>query len=256
MRKQLLLVSAMIVLVSLPLFAQSRRPPSPTGPVPRLPDGTVDLSGAWLGGAVNHLERDGGLKPGDVDNLMLPWAKTLMQSRTDAQDPYNFCLPQGVPRLPPFPYRFLQHPSHKAATHIFILYEGSAHMFRQIFMNAKHPADVDPSWFGHSIGSWDKDTLVIDTVGFNDIFWFDRAGHPHTEQLHTIERWTRKDLGHLESKTTINDPGAYSKPFTVTFNSELQVDEDLLEYICIENNQFGAGGGHVNPYYGPGAPGR
>ena len=159
--------------------------------------------------------------------------------------------------MPPFPFRFLQHPSHTAATHIFILYEGSAHMYRQIFMDGrKHPSELDPSWFGHSIGWWEGDTLVIDTVGFNDIFWFDRAGHPHTEQLHTIERWTRKDFGNLEVKTTIDDPGAYSKPFTVTFNSVLQPGDDLLEYFCIENNQFGVGVGISNPFYSLESPGR
>ena len=104
-------------------------------------------------------------------------------------------------------------------------------------MNGKHPDDPDPTWYGNSIGSWDGDTLVVDTIGFNDKFWFDFRGHPHTEQLHTIERYTRKDLGTLENKVTIIDPGDYSKPFTLTFTARLRPKEELMEYICQENQQ-------------------
>jgi hypothetical protein len=112
----------------------------------------------------------------------------------------------------------------------------------------KHPAELDPTWYGHSIGWWERDTLVVDTVGFNDKFWFDRRGHPHTEQLHTVERYTRTDLGHMEIKVTIDDPGAYSKPFTLTFNARLSnPGDELMEYICQENNQFGIAGGWVKP---------
>ena len=103
----------------------------------------------------------------------------------------------------------------------------------------KHPDDLDSTWLGHSIGRWEGDTLVIDTVGYNDKWWFDRRGHPHTEQLHTIERWTRKDMGHLENVVTIDDPGAYTKPFTVKFMATWTPGNELLEYICQENNQYG-----------------
>ena len=99
-----------------------------------------------------------------------------------------------------------------------------------------HPDDPDPTWYGHSSGRWEGDTLVVDTIGFNDKFWFDFRGHPHTEKLHTIERYTRTDLGHLENKVTIDDPGAYSRPFTVTFTARLRPGEELMEYICQENN--------------------
>ena len=265
--RRLLGISTMIaVTLPLVLHAQAQAPTNtggerarrvvPTGPVPRLPDGKVDLTGVWLGGGPNgDIERDGGLKPGEVDNLMLPWAKARMleNGRNESQiDPHNYCLPQGVPRMAPFPIRFVQHPTHRPTTHIFILYEGNIHSYRQIFMDGrKHPPELDPSWFGHSIGVWEGDTLVIDTVGYNDRFWFDRRGHPHTEQLHTIERWTRKDMGHMENRVTIDDPGAYTKPFTVTFTAELQVGDELLEYVCLENNQVGQGGGYQNPYAVP-----
>ncbi len=225
-----------------------RRPPPPTGPTPRLPDGTVDLSGVWVGGgAVNDIERDGGLKPGEVP--ILPWAKELRDSRKDWDEPYLKCLPGGNVRGTPYPWRLIQTPTHTKATHIFKLDEGSIHSFRQIFMDGrKHPAEMDPTWYGHSIGWWEKDTLVVDSAGFNDKFWFDRRGHPHTEKLHTIERFTRTDLGHMEIKITIDDPGAYAKPFTLTFGARLSnPGDEIIENICQENNQFGIAGGHVNP---------
>jgi hypothetical protein len=216
--------------------------PAPTGPVPRLPDGTVDLSGLWQGGGpVQDMERQGGLKRGDMDSLLLPWAKKLRDSRLPKDDPHAQCMPMGVPRMAGgYPWRFVQSPPYGKATHLFLLYEANIHSYRQIFLDGrKHPPadELDPTWFGHSIGSWEGDTLVIDTVGFNDKFWFDQRGHPHTEQLHTIERWTRRDLGHMTNEITIDDPGAYAKPFTLKFEATLRVNEDLLEYICQENNQ-------------------
>ena len=219
----------------------SRRRQIPIGPVAKLADGHVDLNGVWTGGGpVNDLEKDGGLKPGEIDNLMMPWAKEVMSKRDVTMEPHNQCLPMGVPRVTPFPYRFVQNYTHKAATHIFILHEGNIHTYRQIFMDGRqHPKELDPTWLGHSIGKWEGDTLVIDTVGYNDKFWFDRRGHPHTEQLHTIERWTRKDQGHLENIVTIDDPGAYTKPFTVKFMATWTPGDELLEYICQENNQYG-----------------
>jgi hypothetical protein len=225
-----------------PSIQTQRRAGPPTGPVPRLPDGTVDLAGVWVGGGpINDIEREGGMKPGEVDGLMLPWAKALKDSRDLTDEPHNQCLPMGIPRTTPFPFRLVQTPTHKAATHIFMLHEGNIHSYRQIFMDGrKHPPDPDPTWFGHSIGWWEGDTLVIDTVGLNDKPWFDRTGRPRSEKMHVIERWTRKDLGHLENKVTIDDPGVYTKPFTATFEAVLSPPSDeLLEYICQENNQYG-----------------
>jgi len=208
-----------------------QRDDTPHGPTPRLPDGHVDLSGVWSGGGpVGDLAQ--GLAPGETIPL-LPAAKAIMDRRQSKDDPEANCLPTGIPRIAPYPWRIVQTP-----THIFFLFEGNIHSYRQIFMDGrKHPADPDPTWYGHSIGSWDGDTLVIDTVGFNDKFWFDFRGHPHTEQLHTIERYTRKDLGALENKVTIIDPGDYSKPFTLTFTARLRPQEELMEYICQENQQ-------------------
>ena len=235
------------------LGQEVKRPPVPTGPAPRLPDGTVDLNGLWNGGGpVNSIAQ--GLPKGETLPL-LPLAKQLMdlraQPKNETDDPHLWCMPMGVPRSVPYPFRFVQNYTHKAPTHIFILHEGNIHSYRQIFMDGrKHPAELDPTWFGHSIGSYDnKDTLVIDTVGFNDKFWFDRQGTPHTEQLHTIERWTRVNEGTLRNEVTIEDPGAYSRPFVTTWTARLAAPGDeIMENICQENNQFGVAGGHENPF--------
>ena len=265
-----LLIASIVIAGGLPILAQEgqggagslgevnalgqsvRRPPPPSGPTPRLPDGTVDLNGLWVGGgAVGDMERDGGLKPGEVP--LLPAAKALRDSRKEHDEPYLYCMPQGAVRAQPYPWRFVQNYTHKAPTHLFKLEEGNIHSYRQIFMDGrKHPSELDPTWFGHSIGHWEGDTLVVDTVGFNDKFWFDRRGHPHTEQLHVIERFTRKDMGHMEIKITVDDPGAYSKPFTLTFNARLSnPGDELMEYVCQENNQYGIAGGHANPLAEP-----
>ncbi len=93
-----------------------------------------------------------------------------------------------------------------------------------------------PSWYGHSVGHWEGKTLVVDTVGFNDKFWFDYKGHPHTEQLDTVERYTRTDLGNMTIEVTITDPGAYAKPFTTVGRTRIMAGQDLMEYICQEDN--------------------
>jgi hypothetical protein len=215
---------------------RGRGAPAPEGPTPHFPDGTVDLSGVWQGGGpVGDLEE--GMPKGETIPLT-PEARRLMASRRSADDPEANCLPTGVPRFAPYPWRIVQLPTHAKTTHIFFLFEGNIHSYRQIFMDGrKHPVDPDPTWYGHSIGSYDGDTLVIDTVGFNDKFWFDFRGHPHTDRLHTIERWTRKNLGTLVSEITIDDPGAYTRPFTVSFTARLRPNEELMEYICQENEQ-------------------
>jgi hypothetical protein len=208
----------------------------PRGPTPRLPDGSVDLSGVWQGGGPIGDIREG-LMPGEEIKL-LPAAEALMKSRMAADDPEALCLPTGVPRIAPYPWRIVQTPSHGKATHLFFLFEGNIHSYRQIFMDGRgHPDDLEPTWYGHSIGHWEGDTLVIETTGFNELFWFDFVGHPHTSQLRTVERYTRKDEGTLENVTTVYDPGAYAKPFTVKYTASLRPGWDLMEYICNENNQ-------------------
>jgi hypothetical protein len=170
--------------------------------------------------------------PGQEISLT-PWSKKIMDSRQSKDDPEANCLPTGIPRIAPYPWRLIQTP-----THIFYLFEGNIHSFRQIFIDGRqHQKDPDPTWYGDSIGSWDGDTLVVDTIGFNDKFWFDFSGHPHSEQLHTIERITRPDLGTLDIETQIIDPIAYTKPFKIKFTATLRPGEELMEYICQENQQ-------------------
>src|SRR6266481_2629301 len=129
----------------------------------------------------------------------------LMQERMSKDDPEANCLPSGVPRVAPYPWRVVQTPDR-----IFFLFEANIHSYRQILMNRSHPQDLNPTWYGDSTGKWEGDTLVIDTVGFNDRFWFDFMGRPHTPQLHTVERFRRPDLGVLEEEVTVEDPEAYT----------------------------------------------
>ena len=160
-----------------------------------------------------------------------------MYARQSKDDPEPNCLPGGVPRMNPYPWRMIQTPTHTAESHIFILFEGNIHSYRQIFMDGrKHPEDPDPAWYGHSVGKWEGDTLVVDTIGYNDRFWFDFDGHPHTTQLHTIERFKRTNMDTLSWDITIEDPGSYAKPFTVQTKAALKPGWDLMEYICQENN--------------------
>lgn len=204
----------------------------PKGPAPRTSSGKPDLSGVWSPDRSFIYNIETALKKGEKLPLQ-PWAEKLASQRMSKDDPEANCLPTGVPRMAPYPWRIVQTP-----THIFFLFEGNIHSYRQIFMDGRaHPSDPNPTWYGHSTGRWEKDSLVIDTVGFNDLFWFDFVGHPHTEQLHTVERYTRPDLGTLTEEVTITDPGAYTKPFTINAKHRLLPGDELLEYICQENQR-------------------
>ena len=211
------------------------------GPVPRMPDGHPDMSGPWVGGGSNDdIEHEGGLKPGEIP--LLPWAKALRDARKEEDEPYLYCTPMSVPRMNPYPWRFVQSYTAQGPSTIYVVHEnGDAGSVRQIFMDGrKHPDDPSPTWYGHSTGKWEGNTLVIDTIGLNDRFWLDSAGTPHTEQLHMIERWTRSDFTTLRRDVTIEDPGTFTKPFTVSYTAKLGTpDSEILEYICIENNQWG-----------------
>jgi hypothetical protein len=205
---------------------------TPKGPPPRTADGKVDFSGIWGPDRNFIYDISSALRPGDTLPIQ-PWAAKLAAERMSKDDPEALCLPTGVPRMAPYPWRIVQTPAH-----IFFLFEGNIHSYRQIFVDGrKHSEDPNPTWYGESIGRFEGDTLVIDSIGFNDKFWFDFAGHPHTEKLHVIERYRRPDIGHLEFEVTVDDPGAYTKPFTLVGRSTLQMNTELMEYICNENNQ-------------------
>ena len=205
-----------------------------SGPAPRTADGKPDLSGLWGPDRNFIIDISAALKPGDKLPLQ-PWALKLTEERQSKPgakqaDPKANCLPDGVPREDPFPWRIIQTPRL-----IVFLFEGNVHSYRQIFMDGGHPKDLDPLWYGDSRGRWEGDTLVVDTVGFNDRTWFDGVGHPHTEKLHVIERYRRPDSARLEFEVTIDDPGAYTRPFTLLGHSPLLVNTEIMEYFCAEN---------------------
>ncbi|HEX5421547.1 MAG TPA: hypothetical protein VFY39_16270 [Gammaproteobacteria bacterium] len=207
-------------------------------PALRRQDGTVDLggNGVWsLPYITNFADHLVGIK----DVPFLPWSKALWEYNRAQDvkfDPEGFCLPPGGPRAfaTPYPAQFIQEKDR-----IVVIFEGGAHVWRQIFMDGRpHPTDLIPTYFGHSVGHWEGDTLVVDTVGFNEKSWVDYNGHNHTDQLHTIERITRPNLDTLHYEATIIDPGAYSKPWTVAWNIPWHAGQDLAEYICQENNRY------------------
>jgi hypothetical protein len=133
----------------------------------------------------------------------------------------------------PFPFQIFQLPDR-----VLFVFEGGAHVWRAIFTDGRdHPKDPNPSFLGDSIGHWDGDTLVIDVIGFNDRTWLDQDGHPHTESLHVIERYTRTDEQTLHYEATIDDPKAYTKPWTTSYTIPWSPGAELYEYICQENNQ-------------------
>ena len=191
-------------------------------------DGKPDFSGIWNGQRA---------LPNQEPPVMLPWAEKLTAERTNnysADDPEARCLPGGVPRAAPYHYQLVQTPKL-----LLMLFEGNIHSYRQIFLDRReHLKITEPLWYGDSIGSGgaDGDTLVVDTVGFNDKFWFDMAGHPHTTQLHVIERYHRRDFGNLDIGITIEDPGTYTKPWTIQRVSTLETGIEMSEYVCNENN--------------------
>ena len=147
----------------------------------------------------------------------------------------------------PYPWKFAYEYEEKGLTHIYVLHEtGDAGAHRVVYMDGRpHTKNWVNNWWGHSTGKWDGDTLVIDTVGYNDKFWFDSRGTPHTEQLHTIERWTRTSWGRIEDNFTIEDPGAFTRPVNLHFVGRLLRPDkatgvgDLMEFICLEDNEYG-----------------
>ena len=142
------------------------------------------------------------------------------------------CLPMGVLLLTPILNKIVQTPR------LLVVLQEVTAGFRQVFLDGRdHPKDLEPTWNGHSIGQWRGDTLVVETVGYNDRGWLDGAGHPRTARLRVIEEYQRPDLGHLEIKTTFDDPGAYAKPWTAKQVADLAPNEEIQEFLCNENNQ-------------------
>lgn len=206
--------------------------PTPSGPAPRTREGKPDLSGVWW--APRIVDRG--------EPTLLPWAADVLKQwvASNLKDvPSARCLPNGVTLLHYFGLnKLVQTPALLVS-----IDEGDVAASHQVFLDGRgHPKDMDPTWAGHSIGAWEGDTLVVDTTGFNGRSWISdtisaATVFPYTEKLHLTSRFRRPDLGHLEMDVTFDDPGTFTKPWTMKTVSDLAQGEELSEYICNENNQ-------------------
>ncbi|MBI4887615.1 MAG: hypothetical protein HY824_11030 [Acidobacteria bacterium] len=223
--------------LSLPLPGTPRTAdgkPNLKAPTPRTPDRKPDLSGIWRRESARPNEN---LLPEGTDAPMLPWAAEIYKHRQETfgfERPMTFCMPHGVPDAvtSPYPFKILQTPGVTV-----VMYE-EFHKYRQIHTDGRSlPVDPDPAWYGYSVGRWDGETFVVDTAGFKEGSWLDNGGHPHTEALRTTERFRRTSFGSLELGVTIDDPKAYSRPWTsAAMRFDVQPDTELLEHLC-ENNR-------------------
>ena len=216
------------------------RETGPPRPAPRSADvrallgvgATPAENGIWLPGPV--IPDPLGLK-GDVP--LQPWARAIAADRRTHQlEPHARCKPSGVARvfLTPYGVEIVERPD---LQRIYIFDIGGPHTFRTIYLDGRgHPANRIPDYYGHSIGWWEGDTLVVETTGFNEGFWIDRGALPHTEQLKTLERFTRLDMRTIAYELTIDDPGAYTKPFTGRLNLIWEPGTELFEFVCQEAN--------------------
>jgi hypothetical protein len=234
------LVAAILTIATVPAWAQWLHYPTPgmprtpdgkpnlSAPAPILPDGKPDLSGIWEVDLDPHNPSNLGIKPEDL--TVTPDGEGL-QKRHRGDRPGARCLPPSLPILPDAPFKIIH-----ATGMVVILYEAQT-IFRQIFMDGRPlPKDPDPNWLGYSVGKWDGDTLVVDTVGFNEGNALP-DGRFRSEALHTTERFRRRDFGHMEIQFKIDDPKVYTKPWSFKEDQHLLPDTELLEYICNENEK-------------------
>jgi len=225
-------------------------PKGPTGPVthkpiPRTADGKPDLSGTWQSGGVSLNGEAGApalhplppIDPHPITRAPLAYKPEFDAQRkplTTLDDPTLQCLLPGVPRIQtmPMPLEIVQTPKE-----IVILYE-SFRAFRRIPISANltHPDDLVPTWMGDSVGRWEGDTLVVDTVGFNDKTWISGTGSIHSEKMHVVERYTLNDDGSLSWAATVDDPVMLTKPFSTGAVFRTPEGVRVEEYECIENN--------------------
>lgn len=235
--------------------------PNLTAPAPRALDGKPDLSGVWhvQPTGMKEMKRLFGERadatdvPGmELDTIskygvnilqdfkpeeapIRPEAIQIQRGRKISDFPATHCLPQGIPlgTMLSEPVKIVQSPKL-----IAILYEADD-KHRQIYMDGRVlPKEFDqPAWMGYSVGRWDRDTLVVETAGFNDKTWLDIMGHPHSEALRVVERYRRRDFGHMDVEMTFDDPKMYTKPFTIKVTNELWPDSDIFEFFCNENEK-------------------
>jgi hypothetical protein len=166
-----------------------------------------------------------------------PWARALFEHRLENPlEPHTRCKASGGPRqfMTPYGVEFLEL---EESGRILIVDIGGPHTLRIIYTDGRpHPRDLSPSALGHSIGRWEDDTLVVDSIGFNEKFWMDRHGLPHTEMLHLIERFTRVSADTLQYEVTIDDPGAYTSTWTTGLLLRWSPGQEVFEYVCQDNN--------------------
>ena len=207
--------------------------PNLSAPAPKTSDGKPDFSGMWQardGKYLTNLAADGD------EPSMQPWAAQIFRERGENEGrdrPSNNCFPHSVTDFDAHftPKKVIQLPGL-----IVMLFE-AYHSWRQIFTDGRPlPTERDPAWYGYSVGKWEGDTLIVDTVGINEKTWLDDRGHPHSDALHIIERFRRPDFGHMQVAITIDDPKTYTKPWTVTIPWEFVPDTELLDWVC-ENNK-------------------
>ena len=224
--------------------------------IPRLENGTVNLgpppgeTGFWLrtnGTLVNNPDsyeanrRNANTARVDMADVPLqPWARALTNFRHDvylASEPYARCKPAPGPRqiMSPYGFEIIQMPE---IQRIYILTISNAMSYRTIYMDGRqHPEEIiRPTYFGHSIGHWEDDTLVVDTIGLSEKSWMSRDGLPTTEQFHMTERFTRFNTDEMDYTVTIDDPGAYTSPWTSGFGISWNAGAEMFEYICQQNN--------------------
>jgi len=224
-----------------------------SAPAPRWPDGRINLGaptgdkGLWER-RNEHLVVNPQSYQADattsarihIDQVPLqPWARALTNYRHSlalASEPYTRCKPAGGPRqfMSPYGLEILDLPE---LQRIYVFNVANAQSYRTIYMDGRrHPNDLQPSYLGHSVGRWEGDTLVIDSVGFSENAWMNRDGLPHTTQLHLTERLTRVNFDTLNYEVTIDDPGAYTAPWTSGYTLGWSKGLELFEYVCQENN--------------------
>lgn len=213
------LVVALALTLSSPVLTSCTVTPSASATATQ--SGPPDISGTWGPRFVQSLSENPPL---------LPEALARFKATRGEDDPINRCEPPGIPRLVnlAFPFEILQ-----TAAVVYFLFEYDQHV-RRVFIGGKHPENLDPTWLGHSVGHWEGRTLVVDTIGFHDTMWLDMRGHPHSDALHVIERYTLSaDANSLQHEVTIDDPKMYSKPWqTVTKSHARRPDLKIQEFIC------------------------
>jgi hypothetical protein len=229
------LIAAILIAAGLPAVAAGQRDfQPPAGPTPRTPAGKVDFSGVWAKPYVPDMSKDGKDQKGMAVLPFTPWGEAEWKKYDAAEGDYTgACLPFGMTRSvnTPEPMQIVQ-----TDKYFTFLFEQNS-WFVVVPIDGRPHRQGIPTWFGDSVGRWEGDTLVIDTVNFNGRTRLDTIGHPHSDQLHVVQRFSRPDLGHISYEIIVEDPKTFTKPLTNTRTFTLRPDWEMMEYSCEENNK-------------------